>query len=99
MARADCEKKGWCGVTGQLFFRNAFSDNNVAAGKGRKLMMVVGIIAVPNDTSLKPEHRYTVMDAKDGSQLTIVLSSAEDLTKIARGYPLGGLLTRPIWRV
>jgi len=42
-------------ITGQLVFRETQEEPD-----GRKLMMVVGVIAVPKDLELKGEHKYTI---------------------------------------
>lgn len=83
-------------ITGQLFIR----DSNAPAPSkaGHKLIMVVGVLAVPKDTFLKGEHQYVVSGTDDGL-LSILSDGAVDLTEQARGLQIGHLLTRPLWRV
>lgn len=45
-------------MTGQLIFRE--SRQEVHGDPNKKLMMVVGVVAVPKDFDLKGEHKYTV---------------------------------------
>lgn len=89
-------------VTGQLFFRDAATSNTIpdgVAGPGRKLMLVVGILAVPEDLDIKPEHQYVVLDLGAWPLLTVVPSTATDIADRARGRAAGDLLCEPIWRV
>jgi hypothetical protein len=44
-------------ITGQLVFRETQEEPDET---DRKLMMVVGVIAVPKDLELKGEHKYTI---------------------------------------
>lgn len=84
-------------ISGQLFFR----DTRDSDGSDRKLMMVVGIIAVPKDSSLKGEHKYTVAGDDDtfgGKPGLVIHPDSEDLTELAKGMAAGSLLTQPIWR-
>jgi hypothetical protein len=91
-------------ITGQLFFRDTLSDSSVdAAGPGRKLMMVVGIIAVPEDTEIKGEHQYVVAGGNlDNNFIQLGLVTHKgviDRTEAARGLTIGSLLTKEIWQV
>ncbi len=48
-------------ITGQVVLRDAAMDiENINDGTDRKLMMVVGVIAVPKEMDLKGEHKYTI---------------------------------------
>jgi hypothetical protein len=82
-------------VTGQIFFRDA--GMSAPTKDGRKLMMVVGVIAVPSDFVLKPEHQYEISENKEG-QLNCWVDSEIDLTEVARAQSASGLLKLPIWR-
>ena len=88
-------------ISGELFLREAGGDTKDMDGSDRKLMMVVGVIAVPKDTKLKGEHKYTVVgDLLVGDKITLVIhNDAEDLTEAAEGMAAGSMLTQPIWRV
>jgi hypothetical protein len=46
-------------ISGQLVLRDS-SLEKPADGSNRKLMMVIGVIAVPNHLNLKGEHKYTI---------------------------------------
>ena len=81
-------------VTGQVIFRN---HGPVPTKDGRKLMSVVGIIAVPEDFEFKGEHQY-VITGDDSEIFMIHPETAIDRTKIAQGNGIGNLLTEPIWR-
>ena len=65
-------------------------------------MIVVGILAVPEDTEIKGEHQYVASGAKlvDGMiRLGIATESGViDRTKEAAGYAAGQLLSEPIWQ-
>lgn len=43
-------------LTGSLLFRDKGKHTD-----GRRLMLVVGLVAVPDDIDIKPEHQYAVM--------------------------------------
>ncbi len=62
---------------------------------GRKLMMVCGIIAVPDDTIIKPEHQHVVVG---NSAFLAISPEAIDRTEMAAGLCADGLLTQQIWR-
>jgi len=85
-------------LTGQLYFRDA-SDNNERAGSGRKLMMVTGVVAVPEDTFIEGEHQYVVTG--NGDVVLIVHPDGIDHTENieTKGVTLGSLLLKPIWHV
>jgi hypothetical protein len=89
-------------VTGQLFFRDTPKDTNSPAGPGRKLMMVVGIVAVPENMDIKGEHQYVVSGAMLTDEiLRIGLNTKNgviDRTKEAAGYEAGSLLKQAIWQ-
>jgi hypothetical protein len=85
-------------ISGQLFFRD--SGQKSPTGDGRKLVVVVGIIAVPNDSDswpFKPEHQYVVVGKDSECSLTILESTGKDLEVFARGFRVGQLLTEQIW--
>lgn len=83
-------------VTGQLIFRDAAM--HAPTNDGRKLMMVVGIVAVPRDFEFKGEHQYEVNGTPDG-KLTVHLETGNTLDgRVSRGCSLGSLVMEPIWR-
>lgn len=81
-------------VTGQLVFREA---GTAPTNDGRKLMMVVGLIAVPQDFICKDEHQYTV-EGQENGELKVHAETASDITSRSRGQTIGNLLKLPIWR-
>lgn len=86
-------------ITGQLFFRETAQE---APDKpDHKLLMVVGIIAVPNDSKLCGEHQYVVTGKERSDCIAIAAHTrlGVDRTDMARGLGLGSLVTQPIWRV
>lgn len=89
-------------ITGQLFFRDTPKETHGPAGPGRKLMMVVGILAVPEDMEIKGEHQYVACGTKpvDGMIRLVIAteSGVIDRTKEAAGYAAGQLLTQGIWQ-
>ena len=84
-------------ITGQVILRDASID--APDGSNRKLMMLVGVIAVPKDMPLEGEHQYTIsgVDALGIIQLQLYTPGL-DVTKIAQGHTLGNLVLEPIWR-
>lgn len=78
-------------VTGQIITRHTGESLN-----GKKLLVVVGIIAVPEDTHLEDDHQYTVAGT---DQLLTILPDGVDRVKECRGQTASGILTSPIWRV
>ena len=89
-------------ITGQLFFRDTPKEAHGSAGPGRKLMMVVGIVAVPENMPIKGEHQYVVSGAMLTDEIlrlgVNVQNGVIDRTKEAEGYAIGQLLTEAIWR-
>ena len=47
-------------ITGQIVLRDSIDKIPGVEGDDRKVMMVVGVIAVPKDTPLKGECKYTI---------------------------------------
>lgn len=82
-------------VTGQVIFRDA--GKNKASKDGRKLLMVVGVIAVSEDTKVKGEHQYVVV-GQSVEQLVVLLDTEMDRSEESKGHALGSLVTLPIWR-
>lgn len=82
-------------ITGQLVFR----DSGQTTPDGRRLMMVVGILAMP-EGAVFPEHQYTVggNDNSDNIRLVMAKQSERDVSEKTRGNGLGQLVTIPMWR-
>lgn len=90
-------------ISGQLIVRGAgFRPDGMPNTK--RLVMVVGILAVPAGDVILDEHQYTVNGAVmvDGRvsllQANIDLHEAVDVSASTRGCGLGHLVTLPIWR-
>lgn len=106
-------------ITGQLMFRETGKDvvtpgydyekeqevKNQIKNSKRKLMMVFGVIAVPEEMDLKGEHQYVISGVKgmqtDMIGLTIHTYTAIDFTNNSnvRGSTPSGILQSPIWKV
>lgn len=84
-------------VSGQLVFRDVGQTAKVLDGTDRKLMMVYGILAVPEHLDFKGEHQYTVNGF--GGNLKIFKDSEIDVSKITKGNTPSGVLKEPIWRI
>ncbi len=82
-------------TTGQVFLREF---GLAPDGSGRRLIAVVGLIAVSAAEPLQTESQYTVVGPADGTRLTLLPESRIDLREEARGQKAGDLLTSPIWR-
>jgi hypothetical protein len=83
-------------MTGQIFFRDV-AQAPASCPPGTKLMMFVGIVAV-KESPFKGEHQYVVSGTDDGV-VNIHPEGSKDLTQLAAGSSLAGLLREPIWRV
>ena len=89
-------------IKGQVVFRET---RDKAPGDRRRLFMVVGIIAVPENVEIRGEHQYTIFGTTNDIlhfptlPLTIDISSAKDVRSISEGLAMGQLLTEAMWRV
>lgn len=88
-------------LTGQLIFRDAGIPSH---RKGHKLMMVCGIVAVPDDIPIKGEHQYVITGCKadlggGGAEIHIHFDTEVDLTKQLAGLCLNNMIKSPLWRV
>ena len=84
-------------MKGQYFFRDVYDPNeedlNMRTKYGDHLMMIVGIIILPESeyNMFKGEHRYNVED------WVPLPFTGLDLTKQARGLDLGSMITERVW--
>lgn len=103
-------------VTGQIMFRKAadYSNGHAQApdGSGRRVMMVVGVIAVPDDFPFDDETLYTISDDQPDIVVTALFGakavkgrfvvhpeSGQTLPEeMRKGFSIDGLLTAGIWR-
>lgn len=89
-------------ITGQLIFRDV-GQPPYEMEKGTKLMMVFGIIKVPENTPLKGEHQYIVTGKEkpehEVTGLVIHQLHGQDVSNVTEGQAPTGILRSPIWRV
>lgn len=84
-------------ITGTAIIR----DTGVKADEGRKIIMMVALIAVPENIDLKSDHQYvTLGSANDvtGFSLNLLPGMEKDLTVQLRGMTPNCMVTSPIWR-
>lgn len=86
-------------ISGTLFFRDAAGGPKLPSGK--KLMLVVGVVAVDESLDLHGESMIPVTGYEDFGSVALMLSSTQvyTLDKKYGGWDVGRLLTQPIWRV
>jgi hypothetical protein len=79
-------------VTGQAFVR----EHGLAPTRdGRRLVMILALVAIPEDTPLQGEHLYVVngRETADGLvELTIHPSTGLDVSESSVGGSVGGFL-------
>lgn len=81
-------------ISGQIFVR----ETAAKAKDGRKLIIVVGILAVPDNTPVHGECQYTVTGSETWTDLTIH-PGHKDISEHSKGNDISGLLTLPLWQV
>lgn len=94
-------------ISGQLFFRDVSKEASKVVAPERRFMIVVGILAIPNDIEIKGEHQYVVAGGRprrslgpDDSFIELGLFTDKgvvDRTELARGESIGKLLQLRIW--
>ena len=84
-------------VRGQFFFRDANADH-VKLPPGMKLMMVCGVLAVPENFPVPGENMVRVRGYAN-------IDSVELHTEVTgkpllgyEGYDLGSIMTSPVWK-
>lgn len=82
-------------ISGQIIVRH---QGPCPLGDGRKLVMVVGILAVPANTTLKNEHQYPVLGDTTNA-LRIMDGLGRDVGHLTVGEGASGMLIQPIWMV
>ncbi len=90
-------------ATGSLYFREANSSDEGAAAfkkRGKKLMMVVGVIAVSEDFQIEGESMVRLQGFAGKKELTFCLEPKGTTTGYEHylGWEIGDLLTQPIWK-
>jgi hypothetical protein len=83
-------------ITGQIIVREMRERKD-----GKRLVAVVGILSLPDDTPIANHMQYTVAgDVRQGLPVLVIhTSDAIDRNEEANGTSFGHLLTQPIWRV
>ncbi len=66
---------------------------------GKKIVMLIGLVSVPEDFQLKDDHMHVVVGDAKGLSLTFLADGAEKLGRPYKNYRADQLLTAPIWRV
>ncbi len=86
-------------ITGQVVVRDTNTRAMTEDGTldKRKLVFIMGVLAVPDNFELKGEHQYTVVGS--GNDLTILPESAIDLKDRICGLRADQVLTSKLWRV
>lgn len=90
-------------VRGMLFFRETGDEPRGREGKGERLVMVVGLLAVPEDADIQGEHQAAVGGCmNDGLEsMTITALTGKhmiDPEPDTEGLDLGSMIQLPIWR-
>jgi len=93
-------------ITGQIIFRQnkqSIDHKDSIVPDDKKLMMFVGVVAVPKNTDIKGEHQYTIVGEEIKglfkTSLEILNSSEINRKDQSQGLALGQLLEQPIWRI
>jgi hypothetical protein len=84
-------------ITGELFIRK--SAENAPDGSGRKLVIVAGIIAVPENVDLGDETMHVVVGKSMDDVTVLTLCYPHEPAEETRGNGISGILRAPIWRV
>jgi hypothetical protein len=76
------------------------AENVGIKGDTRELVMIFGVIAVPED-GLQGEYQYPVVGTSgvESLSLTIMRLLGNNVEEITKSASPGGLLTSPIWKV
>lgn len=67
-------------ITGRLYFMDRGAANIVHPGDGRHLYLVTGVIAVPEETRVKPHHFHDLLILKN--------SKGQNILKLGKPTPL-----------
>jgi len=89
-------------ISGSLLFRDTLIDQKLP--KGKKLMLVMGVVAVDEDFSIKTDHIVRVKDGDTmfpdifGAKVMMVQDGGTPLDTKYRGWDASDLFQQPIWR-
>lgn len=86
-------------VTGSLVFRDA-SAGGVDLPPGMKLMMVVGVVAVPENFPVNTEEQVRIQGFANRDSVELHTQvHGKPIGDHYAGWELGRLLLEPIWRI
>ena len=83
-------------VTGTLFFRESIQK---PPDPEKKIMLVMGVLSVPENFEPKPEHQYAIVGEEDGSNIQVLLQTGKDLEDKVAHCDADQVFLQPIWRV
>ena len=88
-------------ITGQIIFREIGSADRMLPGANKKLMIIFGIVAIPNESDFKGEHQYEINGDADENftQLFVPMKNCIDRSDETIGDSPTVILKSPIWRV
>ena len=74
-------------ISGQIVLRDSSEGTPAGDDTNRKMMLVVGVIAVPQDLNLKGEHKYTIAgNLKEKGMLGLFQLVDPDFGKSETGF-------------
>ena len=89
-------------IQGMLYLRESGIEPRGEEGTGRRLVMVVGLLAVPEDAEIPNEAQVVVagdmMHDQGYMNLTVLTKHPISYGDRYKGQDMGSLLTEPIWR-
>ena len=86
--------------TGQVFFRDASFGGNQELPNGLKLMMVCGVIAVPEDFQIPGENMVMARGYKNKDSVEIhVEPTGKPIAGIYSAKTIDAILMSPVWRL
>ena len=85
-------------IKGQIIFRDV--DADVKNRPGKKLMMVVGVVEVPDDFKFKGEHQYVIAgDTTENHTKILIHSKGKNMSKEINHADADQMLLLPIWQI
>ncbi len=84
-------------ISGQVIIRDAMEG--IVPGGKRRLVMIFGVITIPENSELKSEHQYPIYGDGIANTLRIAEEQGVDVTDKTLGSTPDALLRQPMWRV
>lgn len=85
-------------ITGQVIFREV--DAPIQNRPGKKLMMVVGIVEVPEDFKFQGEHQYVIAgDTTEKHTKILFHNDGKNVAKQISHMDADQMLLAPIWQI